>query len=86
VAFYSFATNLVAGDTKNVIDVFMRDRSTGLTQRVSVTPGGIQADNASYEPAISADGGHAAFISVATNLVAGDTNNFGDIFVHDLFD
>jgi WD40 repeat protein len=83
VAFTSPATNLVAGDTNKLDDVFVRDRSTGTTERISVDSAGIQADRASGFPSISADGRFVAFTSAATNLVAGDTNGVDDIFVHD---
>ena len=84
VAFYSEATNLVAGDTNGADDVFLRDRVAGVTLRVSVGPGGLEADGDSYDPVLSADGRFVAFYSEATNLVAGDTNAIDDIFVHDL--
>jgi Tol biopolymer transport system component len=83
VAFASKAANLVSGDTNNGDDVFVRDRQTGRTERVSVKTGGAQANNASFGPAISADGRYVAFISRATNLVAGDTNGMDDVFIHD---
>ena len=83
VAFTSGATNLVAGDTNSATDVFVRDRLTGATQRVSVSSTGAQADGASELPTISADGRYVAFRSLADNLVSGDTNGTWDIFVHD---
>ncbi len=86
VAFESGAINLVAGDTNGVGDVFVRDRVTGATSRVSVATGGIQAAGGlggSSAPAITADGRYVAFYSFAGNLVAGDTNGVGDVFVHD---
>ena len=83
VAFYSTATNLVSGDTNAANDIFVHDRQTGTTERVSVTTGGGQADGNSLNPAISADGRFVAFWSTATNLVSGDTNSVADIFVHD---
>jgi len=84
VAFSSPATNLVAGDTNGVADLFVHDRQLGTTERVSVDSAGAQADSASYAPSISADGRFVAFWSDASNLVAGDTNAFFDIFVRDL--
>jgi Tol biopolymer transport system component len=83
VAFWSNATNLVAGDTNGDSDVFVRDRQTGVTERVSVDSAGGQADDGSGIPAISADGRFVAFVSFATNLVAGDTNGARDVFVRD---
>jgi archaellum component FlaF (FlaF/FlaG flagellin family) len=83
VAFFSNATNLVPGDTNNDADVFVHDRQTGQTSRVSVTSSGIQGNSGSYWPFISADGRYVAFDSAANNLVPGDTNNIQDMFVHD---
>ena len=83
VAFDSVATNLVAGDTNAVSDVFVHDRQTGTTTRVSVATGGVQANGGSFLPALSMDGRFVAFHSSATNLVAGDTNGGTDVFVHD---
>ncbi len=83
VAFGSDATNLVASDTNNRDDIFVHDRQTGATTRVSVDSGGNEALGYSDSPAISADGRFVAFRSMATNLVPGDTNNRPDIFVHD---
>jgi Tol biopolymer transport system component len=84
VAFSSLAGNLVPGDTNGVLDVFIHDRQTGATQRVSVSGTGAQGDQLSGDPAVSADGTSVAFLSGATNLVPGDTNGAFDIFVHDL--
>src|SRR5439155_23930792 len=83
VAFHSAATNLVAGDTNATNDVFVHDRQTGITERVSVASDGTQGNKASSYPALSADGRFVAFDSDATNLVAGDTNGTTDVFVHD---
>jgi len=84
VAFQSFASNLVSGDTNNVEDVFVRDRQAGTTTRVSRATSGTQGNNASGGwLSISGDGRYVAFTSDATNLVAGDTNGYGDIFVRD---
>jgi Tol biopolymer transport system component len=83
VAFTSFADNLVPGDTNNARDIFVRDLQTEETTRVNLAAGGIEANGASYFTAISGDGRFVAFESDADNLVAGDTNNTSDIFVHD---
>lgn len=82
VAFDSEATNLVAGDTSGM-DIFVHDRATGATTRVSVGSSGNQANSASWDPAISTDGRYVAFMSFASNLAAGDTNDQPDIFVRD---
>ena len=83
VAFWSDASNLVAGDTNRVSDVFVRDLGTRTTRRVSVSASGGQANNWSNNPTISADGRYVAFDSGASNLVAGDTNQDTDSFVRD---
>ena len=83
VAFSSDASNLVPGDTNLAPDIFVRDRQTGTTERVSVDSVGSQATGSSFEPAISADGRFVAFGSIASNLVPADTNGTRDIFVHD---
>jgi Tol biopolymer transport system component len=83
VAFESQASNLVAGDTNNNPDVFVRDRQTGQTTRVSVASDATQSNGYSSVDAISADGRYVVFMSAASNLVAGDTNNAEDVFVRD---
>jgi hypothetical protein len=83
IAFASTATNLVPGDSNLFEDVFLHDRQLGTTTRVSVGPGGAQANNYSWTPAISADGRSVAFASVATNLVGADGNGRFDVFVHE---
>src|SRR5947199_269171 len=87
VAFDSAATDLVAADTNGVSDVFVHDRQTGATERVSVASGGAQGDGSSgligfaFPPPLSADGRFIAFVSSATTLVAGDTNGAADVFL-----
>ncbi len=83
VAFDSHATNLVAGDTNGASDVFVRDLSTGVTTRVSVATSGAQANAGAGYAAISADGRYVAFESISSNLVAGDTGGWSDVFLHD---
>lgn len=84
VAFESTASNLVAGLTGGYAQrVFVRDRTTGVTELVSVATGGAQADLGGSDPSISADGRYVAFTSYSSNLVAGDTGGWGDIFVRD---
>jgi len=83
VAFQSQATNLVAADANNAGDVFVHDRQTGKTTRVSVSSSGAEAQGASNDPAISADGRFVAFVSDAANLVAGATNGYRNVFLHD---
>ncbi len=83
VAYYSDASNLVAGDTNNTTDIFVRDLQAGTTSRVSVDSAGGQSNSISYWPALSSDGRFVSFASFATNLVPGDTNGTGDVFLHD---
>lgn len=83
VAFRSAADNLVPGDANGTIDVFVRDRSMGLTTRVSVDSLDGEGNGDSDSPSISADGRFVAFWSRASNLVPGDANSATDVFVHD---
>jgi Tol biopolymer transport system component len=83
VAFQSYSANLVAGDTNGMTDVFVRDRQTGITERVNVASDGTQANHHSEEASVSDDGRYVAFWSRASNLVPGDTNGRDDVFVHD---
>lgn len=83
VAFESAASNLVPGDGNAATDIFVHDRSTQATTRVSTGPAGSEADASSSHPSISGDGRYVAFVSSASNLVAGDTNGVDDVFVHD---
>ncbi len=84
VAFESNATDLVSGDTNGMSDIFLHDRQTGATTRVSVNSAGTQTtDGDSSDPDVSDDGRYVAFESNATNLVSGDTNSQIDIFLRD---
>jgi Tol biopolymer transport system component len=90
VAFAASSTNLVPDDTNGEVDIFVHDRGTGTTERVSVASDGTQANNQSQDPSISADGRYVVFESWADNLVVGDTNagdddpfSGSDIFWHD---
>lgn len=83
VAFASRASNLVPLDSNLRQDVFVRDLVNGTLERVSVSSSGIQGDFDSFAPSLSADGRFVAFQSLATNLVTGDTNQRGDVFVRD---
>jgi Tol biopolymer transport system component len=83
VAFQSSASNLVAGDSNGVSDVFVQ-HGTGPIVRVSVAGDGSQANGPSSEPAISGDGRYVVFVSSASNLVPGDRSHQPEIFVRDL--
>jgi Tol biopolymer transport system component len=81
VAFSSRASNLVAGDTNEVTDVFIRDVWEGTTILLSKNALGIQGNSTSDTATISADGSLVSFISMADNLVADDKNGSLDVFV-----
>jgi Tol biopolymer transport system component len=83
VAFVSYATNVVAGDTNNWPDVFVRDMQAATTERVSLASDDAQANDSSDDISISGDGRWVVFSSNATNLVPGDTNGSIDVFVRD---
>jgi Tol biopolymer transport system component len=83
VAFYSDATNLVPNDSNDHTDVFVRHRAAAITERVSLTSFGEQANGDSLNPSLDGDGRLVAFQSLATNLVGGDTNGVADIFVRE---
>jgi len=84
LAFFSYAADLVEGDTNDATDVFVHDRKTRKTERVSVGSGGAEGDGDSFYPFISARGGFVSFASAASNLVGNDTNGKRDVFVRDL--
>jgi Cadherin-like/Domain of unknown function (DUF4114) len=89
VVFKSNATNLVAGDTNGLNDVFVRDRQTGTTQRVSLDKDGNQLSDGSYDYGfynlqLSEDGRYLSFNSKTPNLVAEDTLKTDDVFIRDL--
>lgn len=83
VAFAAGGTNLVPGDTNGKSDVFVRDRVTGTTSRVSVSSSGAQSNGDSDSAVISADGRHVAYESDATGLVAGGSPATTNIFMRD---
>jgi hypothetical protein len=85
VAFASHASNLVPDDTNNLADIFVHDRLTGKTTRVSKSTTGEQADAASENPVISAQGRFVAFQSAAASLVPGgqEPSTINQIYVHD---
>ncbi len=84
IVFASRASNIVANDTNATVDVFIRDMVNNTLELVSTNADGVQGDDYSAAPKISGDGKFVAFESRATNLVADDSNNRGDIFVKEL--
>jgi Tol biopolymer transport system component len=83
IAFSSFASNFVAGDTNDVPDIFVKDLASGAITRISTAADGTQANSSSFSSAFSPDGRKIAFESGASNLVANDSGA-QDIFVKDL--
>lgn len=83
ITFYSYASNLVSGDTNNTADVFLRDLTANTTEMVSVSSSAIQGNDASNDPSISDDGRFVVFKSLAANLVSGDTNATWDVYIRD---
>jgi len=84
IAYESRATNLVSGDTNSQSDIFLYDTTTAATTRLSVSSTGAQATAFSADAVISGDGSTVAFNSIATDLVAGDANTAGDVFVRNI--
>lgn len=84
VLFESAANNLVANDTNNANDVFVRDLVNGTTTLVSVNTNGWSGSGVSRNSAMTPDGRYVAFVSAASDLVSGDTNGIPDVFVRDL--
>ena len=83
VAFESEASNLVANDNNDEIDIIMYDRQAGTIKRVSVSSVGVEANDFSSHPEVNGDGRFVVFSSWASNLIAGDGNQDSDIFIHD---
>ncbi|MBF0124394.1 MAG: PD40 domain-containing protein [Magnetococcales bacterium] len=86
IAFESYDSGIVGGDTNNASDVFVYDRTLNTlntTSRISVDGYGYQGKESSFIPALSADGRFVAFISYARNLVGNDTNRAADVFIYD---
>ncbi|MCC6409767.1 MAG: calcium-binding protein [Planctomycetes bacterium] len=84
VSFVSFASDLVPGDTNGFIDAFLYDRQFGLVERISVGPGGVEANSVTVDGGVSRDGRYVTFVSMASNLVAPALGGFErDVFVRD---
>ncbi|MCW6005119.1 hypothetical protein K1W54_11080 [Micromonospora sp. CPCC 205371] len=83
IAFTSEASNLVPGDTNGALDVFVRDTRTLTTSRVSLTAAGGQVNRQSHSPDISADGRYVVFVSHGTNILPGDPNPAGNVYLRD---
>jgi hypothetical protein len=84
VTYMSAASNLVPDDSNGCEDVFVFDRKTGATERISVASDGTEANSFSFGGLdISANGRYVTYTSFASNLVPGDTNDTDDIFLYD---
>lgn len=81
ICFTSKARNLVANDTNDEADVFLRDLQTNVTTRLSVAIDGIQGRRSSGFGYPSADGRYVAFMSASEDLVPLDFNEVPDIFL-----
>ena len=84
VAFASWESTIVPGDTNGVLYIFVRDLVAGTTTRASMASSGAQSVERSGAPSVSADGRYVAFTSEDVTLVAGDTNGGADVFLRDL--
>lgn len=83
IAFNSNATNLVANDTNNTTDVFVRDTKMNTTIRVNTSTLGVQANGISHLADISSNGRYILYISQATNLIDGATRPIGQLYIYD---
>ena len=84
ICFESAASDLVAGDTNGLADVFVRNMASNTTYLVSVALGGSTGNGSCRGSTMTPDGRYVAFVSTATNLVSGDTNGIADVFLRDL--
>ncbi len=90
IAFYSSVATLVANDKNGIWDIFLWDKNEPLLKRVSLTADGKERNQGSESanrivaPAISGNGRYIAFSTTADNMVAGDNNNFQDVFIYDI--
>jgi Tol biopolymer transport system component len=84
VVFESVATNLGGRDTRDNVDVFVRNLVTKKTTRVSVSRRGRQTNGNNFFPVVSGNGNIVAFQSDSSNLVKDDTNSHEDVFVRNV--
>lgn len=84
IAFVSGDDSLAAGGDNGLTDIFVQELATGITTRISNALSGEEGNLHSHTPVFSPDGNKIAFFSLASNLVAGDTNGREDIFIKDL--
>lgn len=87
VAFWSMASNLVPEDTTGAYDIFVRDRLTGTTERISTaSDGGTEGDSHAMEPVMTPDGRFVTYMTLARTVVENDSDELSvyDVHVHDL--
>ncbi|MGZ8136016.1 MAG: hypothetical protein ACXW1W_02190 [Methylococcaceae bacterium] len=82
IVFLSSNTNFVTGDNNEKTDIFVHDRVLGATTLASLSSDGLQGNDHSSGPTISADGRFVGFTSIASNFVDEDTNGLVDVFIH----
>jgi Tol biopolymer transport system component len=85
VVFWTQAANLVPRDTNDAVDVFLWNRATGTTRRISISSAGVEASAGATGAVLSRTGRYVAFESESSDLVDDDTNRTSDIFVRDRF-
>jgi Tol biopolymer transport system component len=89
IAFYSHTSTLVSDDKNGLWDIFLWEQDNPQLKRISLTADGkernqgIESANRIVMPSISGNGRYIAFSTTATNMVAGDDNNFQDVFIYD---
>jgi Tol biopolymer transport system component len=83
IVYTSYADNLVPADTGGFADVFIRDQVAGTTELLSTSVTGGFGNEYSANPTISANGRYVAFTSLASNMVFGEVNSGGDVFIRD---
>lgn len=83
VVFETLGTNFGYADANGTYDVYLRDRSLGVVELISVSSAGVIGDAPSRWPSVSDDGRFVVFHSEADNLVSGDTNGAADVFLRD---
>lgn len=86
IVFGSLATNLISGDTNSEDDIFVRDRTLGITERITLDPAGDEVSGVAsvLVTGISPDGRYVSFYSDSDQFVEDDTNGVHDVFVRDL--
>lgn len=84
VVFSTNVSDLVADDINGFYDIYLRDRIAGTTVRISLNSDEEELNASAYDPSVSDDGRYVVFNSIATDVVAGDTNSTRDVFLRDV--